>query len=772
MRPPRKSGPSKPGKNPAGKRRVTGGSKAPFPSREDILTFIQDQGGHVGKREIARAFNLDAEQKVMLKVVLKGMADEGAIDKGRGKRFAEPGTLPAVTILVITGIDDEGDAKARPANWNEAEWGAPPAIRVTAAKREAGAVGIGDRVLAHLDRRGNGYTAKVIRRLASAPATTLGIYRAGEKPLRGRAGAGRLLPTDKRAKQELIIEPEDAGEASDGDLVRCEVLSQKRLGLRRARVIEVIDGLDDPRSISLVALHEHGVPMDFPDEVIAEAEAKGAAKLGERTDLRALPLVTIDGEDARDFDDAVFAEADDDPGNPGGHHLIVAIADVSWYVRPGSELDKEAYKRGNSTYLPDRVVPMLPEALSNGWCSLVPNEDRPCLAAHLWIDSEGNMRRHKIVRGLMRSAHRYTYNRVQNCADGDGTAADPALVKPLYAAYEALWKAREKRGVLDLDLPERRVLIAEDGTVADIVTRERFDAHKLIEEFMILANVAAAETLEKKRQPCMYRVHDEPSLEKQEALRTVLASVGITMARAQAMRPAVFNRILERAKGGPHQAMVNELVLRTQAQAVYSPENLGHFGLALTRYCHFTSPIRRYSDLLVHRALVTGLKLGEGGLPAEPGDFALMGEHISMTERRSATAERDAIDRFTARHLADKVGTTLKGRITGVQKFGFFVRLDNSGGDGLVPVSSLADDYYAFDEAHHLLIGQSTGREYRLGDEVEVLLVEANPLSGGLVLQVMAAGGKPVGKGARWGAKAGRRDGRRPGGSGRGRGRR
>lgn len=737
----------------------------------------------MGKREIARAFQLDSEQKVMLKVVLKAMADEGLIDKGRGKRFAEPGTLPSVGIIIVTAIDEDGEAEARPANWNEAEAGPPPRIDLKPGGRGP-AFGIGDRVLAHLDRTGDRYSARAIRRLDSAPASILGIYRAPpENPTgRGRSNPGRLEPTEKKAKSELVVEPEDAGEASDGDLVRAEILPQKRHGLRRARVIEVIDNLDDPRTVSLIAIHEQGIPIEFSDAVVEEAEACGPAPLGKRDDLRDVPLVTIDGADARDFDDAVFAEPDPDPNNEGGYHLIVAIADVSWYVREGSPLDREAYKRGNSTYLPDRVVPMLPEALSNGWCSLVPKEDRPCLAAHLWVDRSGRLKRHRFVRGLMRSAARLTYEQAQAARDGDVDDTTDVLIKPviepLYAAFELLWQARTSRGVLELDVPERRVVIGEDGRVADIVTRQRLDSHKLIEEFMILANVAAAEALEKKHQPCMYRIHDEPSLEKREVLRQVLETIGVNLAKAQVFRPATFNQVLERVRGTPHEPMINELVLRTQAQAVYSPDNIGHFGLNLPRYAHFTSPIRRYSDLLVHRALVRGYGLGEGGLEADQRDFVEAGEHISTTERRSAMAERNAVDRFTALHLAEKVGAILEGRITGVQRFGLFVQLDGTGGDGMVPVASLGDDYYVHDEDHQALIGQSTRKTYQLGDAVSVLLVEANPVSGGLLLNILDEGGEPIssqgrfrrrggpghkGKGRKFGSRPGNKRGNRGG---------
>jgi ribonuclease R len=471
--------------------------------------------------------------------------------------------------------------------------------------------------------------------------------------------------------------------------------------------------------------------------------------MGEREDLRALPLVTIDGEDARDFDDAVFAEPDSDEKNLGGFHLIVAIADVAWYVRPKDALDRSAYDRGNSVYFPDRVVPMLPEHLSNDLCSLRPNEDRPVMAVHIWIDAQGNKLRHRFTRAMMHSAARLTYDQAQNAVDGRPNAAPEALrkpvIEPLYAAYRALSRARHKRGTLDLDLEERKVSIDDKGRIQSIVPRARYDSHKLIEEFMILANVCAAESLEERRLPCMYRVHESPDPTKLESLREVLDGLGYRLARGQILQPKHFNRILEWAKDSPYKHLVNDLVLRSQSMAVYSPDNKGHFGLALTRYAHFTSPIRRYSDLLVHRALITGFKFGEGGLfEAGAVDFHEAGEHISMTERRAAAAERDALNRYVVAWLKDRVGAQFSGRISGVVKFGLFVALDGLGADGLVPIRSLPGDFYNHDPVRHRLVGQRTNRVYTLGEPVEVRLVEAQPVSGGLTFEIIGGGGGTV----------------------------
>ncbi|MBM3565076.1 MAG: VacB/RNase II family 3'-5' exoribonuclease, partial [Alphaproteobacteria bacterium] len=426
-----------------------------------------------------------------------------------------------------------------------------------------------------------------------------------------------------------------------------------------------------------------------------------------------------------------------DPKNPGGWQIMVAIADVAWYVRPGRPLDTAAYERGNSVYFPDRVVPMLPEELSNGWCSLKPGEDRPCLAVRIWIDAGGSFLRHRFTRGLMRSAARLTYEQVQRAHDGQtDDASGPILesvIRPLYGAYRALAQAREVRGVLELDVPERRVIVDENGQIARVEIRARHDSHRLIEDFMIAANVAAAETLERLRQPSMYRVHDEPTWEKLETLRDFLDTIGLKLVRGQVMRPEHFNIILEKARQTPHVHIVNEVVLRSQAQAEYAPENIGHFGLALVRYCHFTSPIRRYSDLLVHRALIRGMKLGEGALEDAHRDFKQMGQHLSLTERRAAEAERDAVDRLTAAYLAERIGRTFTGKVRGVTRAGLFIALDETGADGLLPMSMLGGDRFVHDERRHRLKGTRTGREFRLGERLRVVLVEADPVTGGTI---------------------------------------
>ncbi len=708
----------------------------PLPTRQQLLEFIRESPGRVGKRELARAFNMTGENRIILREMIKDLEKSGEIERGRGRRFGRPGALPEVMVVEISGVDPDGELLAKPITW--AEEGRPPRIYMAPGRRGEAPLGVGDRVLARMRRLRDGiYEARAVRRITAGPAKVLGVYQLAAD------GSGRLHPTDRRQKSDYTVLPADALEASPGELVLAEVLPSPRpFGLRPARIVERLGSMANPRSISLVAIHTHDIPSEFPDEALDQADAAAAAPMDSRTDLRSFPLVTIDGEDARDFDDAVWAER----GEDGGWHIMVAIADVAWYVRPGDPLDREAFKRGNSVYFPDRVVPMLPEALSNGWCSLKPAEDRPCLAAHLWLDAEGNKLRHRFLRGMMRSAARLTYEQVQRAIDGDpddttGPLLEPVL-KPLYGAWRALFAARQRRGVLELDIPERKVVIGADGHIDKVVPRERYDSHRVIEDFMIAANVAAAEQIEAINRPCMYRVHDLPALDKLEALRDFLSTVGLSLPKGQVLRPAAFNQILEKAKETPEVHLINEVVLRSQAQAVYSPENIGHFGLGLVRYAHFTSPIRRYADLLVHRALIDGLRFGQGALPPDSADrFAEIGEHISTTERRAAAAERDALNRLTAVFLADRVGARFAGRVNGVTRFGLFITLDETGADGLVPVSSLPADYYAHDEVRHCLVGKRMGLVFSLGDAVEVELAEADPLTGSLVFHLLQAPG-------------------------------
>ena len=694
-----------------------------LPSRDEIRRFIREQPGRAGKREVARAFNLGPEHRVALRGILKSLEHEGALEPAGKRRFVETGRLPETALVVVTGTDPDGDPVARPVSWEAP--GPPPLILMHPEKHGQPALAPGDRVLARLRLIGHGkYEGRTIKRLASAPSRVLGIFRPPD----------RLTPTDRRAKAEWHIPADETMGAGAGEIVLAEPLPGGGYGLKKARVVERLGRMGDARSVSLICIHTHLIPQEFSPEALEEAKRARGVALGKRTDLREVPLITIDGEDARDFDDAVYAEPDG-----AGFRLIVAIADVAHYVRPGGALDRDAKIRGNSCYFPDRVVPMLPEALSNGWCSLKPGEPRGCLFVDMRIDGEGRKLGHQFGRGLMRSAARLTYEEVQAASDGAGDAGLPAgLLGTLYDAFRALLGARTRRGTLDLDLPERKVKLTEDGRVAEIVPRPRLDSHRLIEEFMILANVAAAEELERLRQPCMYRVHAQPSDEKLANLRNFLATLDISLPMGGTLHPRDLDAVLKKVVGTEHAALVNEVMLRSQSQAAYDPENIGHFGLGLTRYAHFTSPIRRYADLLVHRALIAGLRLGLGALsPEEAADFDNTAEHISATERRAALAEREAVDRYLSAYMADKIGARFAARISGVARFGLFVTLHGTGANGLVPLSALPDDYWMHDETTQSLHGRRTRQSFRLAQEVTVRLREASPVTGGMVFDLL-----------------------------------
>ena len=718
-----------------------------LPSREEILNFLRESEGDAGKRDIARAFNLRGPARVGLKRLLAEMADEGLL-AGTRKSFHEKGSLPPVTVLEVTGRDDDGDLIARPAVWKDNDGEPPTVLILTHTPRAASQqppVGVGDRVLARINRleqadvEGYSYEAEPIRVLPRERRRQLGIFRTR------KGGGGTIEPIDRRELKAWTVRPGNDGKAADGDLVRFDLSTRDRRSIAEARVLESLGNPDEQQKISLIAIHAHGLPNEFPDPVIAESEALTPFTVDRRTDLRAVPLLTIDPVDARDHDDAVHAEPDTDPKNPGGHIVTVAIADVAHYVRPASRLDKEARLRGNSVYFPDRVVPMLPERISNNLCSLREGEERPALAVRMIFDVHGKKRRHTFMRAVMKSAAKLSYQEAQAAIDGHVSEKCESLMEralvPLWNAYAALSRARDARGPLDLDLPERKIVLDGEGRVARVDVPERLDAHRLIEEFMIQANVAAAETLEQAKSPLIFRVHDQPSKEKLKALRDFLDTLDMKIGASTGLKPEAFNRILAQAKSLPVPELVNEVVLRSQAQAEYTPQNIGHFGLNLARYAHFTSPIRRYADLIVHRALIRALKLGDDGLTDdEIPRLADTAKEISDAERRAMAAERETIDRLIAAHLAERIGATFEGRIAGVTRSGLFVKLKGTGADGFVPVSTLGQDYYTHVEEAHALVSTRSGETYQLGDAATVRLVEAVPTAGALRFEMLSPG--------------------------------
>lgn len=795
----------------------------PLPSKGELRAFLARARGRVGKSEIARHFGLWPDQRQDLRALMREVAAEGGATPAGKRGIIAPDKLPEIAPVEITGTDPDGDPIARPLQWQGE--GRPPVIYMHPEQRGQRALTAGERVLARLKPIGPGkYEGRTFKRIAGAPpARILGVFE-----------EGRIIPTDRRQKGIWEVPRGEEAGAKPGEIVLAEPLpSTRHFGAKPARIVERLGVMSEPRSVSLVCIHAHGIPDVFPAEAVQQAERARGVSAQHRTDLRDIPLVTIDGADARDFDDAVFAEPDGD-----GWRILVAIADVAHYVTPGSALDREAWARGNSVYFPDRVVPMLPEALSNGWCSLRPHEDRGCLFVDMRFDRHGTKQSHAFGRGIMRSVARLTYEQVQAAADAlaSGATAAPAIaaggpgadatpgatgdappvaqpttrrggkraarvvgkgdhdddaraspsaarvatddhddaaraarapgappspadtlpeghIARLYGAFRALLGAREKRGTLDLDVPERKVVLDAHGRVAEVAPRPRLDSHRLIEEFMVAANVCAAEELERLVQPCMYRVHDRPSDQKLEGLRQFLATFEITLPQSDRLHPRDFARVLERVKDSPHSRLVNEAVLRGQSQAAYAPDNLGHFGLALPRYAHFTSPIRRYADLLVHRALIRGLKLGTDGLhETEAARFPDTAEHITATERRAAAAERDAVDRYLAAFMATRIGEAFDARISGVTRFGLFVTLEENGASGLVPLGSLPDDRWDLDEATQSLAGRGTRLTFSLGQEVEARLAEATPRTGGMVFHILqgipGSGRKrPAGKG-------------------------
>ncbi|WP_458096658.1 ribonuclease R [Roseomonas sp. WA12] len=707
------------------------GPPTPLPSREALRAYIRNATGRVGKTEISRHFGLSTEQRPALRALMAELKEEGSVSPVGRRTIRYSANLPDMAALEVFGTDADGDPVARPIAWDGPD---KPVVYMRPERPGQPALAPGDRVLARITRIGPGrYEGRTFKRIGtSSPSRVLGIF-----------ADGMVEPVDRRSRANWVIPAGEENGADSGELVQAEPLpgmaGARLFGPKPARIVERLGRMDDARAISRLCIAAHRIPDTFPEEVVQAGERARAVPLGTRDDLRDTPLVTIDGEDARDFDDAVFAEPDGD-----GWRVLVAIADVAHYVRTDAPLDREARLRGNSVYFPDHVVPMLPETLSNGWCSLKPGEDRGCLYVEMRFDGGGTKTGHRFGRGLMRSAARLTYEAVQAARDaGEDAGLEEGHVARLYGAFEALLAARTRRGTLELDLPERRVVLDGNGKVLSVVLRARLDSHRLIEEFMVAANVCAAEELECLHQPCMYRIHDRPSDEKMEGLRRFLSGFGINLPASDRVRPRDFAQVLETMRDAPESRLVSETILRGQSQAEYNPENIGHFGLALPRYAHFTSPIRRYADLLVHRALIRGLRLGEDGLSdAEAAGMPDTGEHITKTERRAAMAERDAVDRYLASYMADRVGAHFTARVSGVTRFGLFVTLEENGANGIVPMAALPDDQWIHEDAAMRLIGRRTGLSFTLGQEVEVRLAEAVPRTGSLTFHLLQ--GTPV----------------------------
>jgi ribonuclease R len=699
-----------------------------------LLAALGERGeADVG--DLAQQFGLKGAERRALREMLRSLEGEGKLGKRGRKGFAQAGALPPVGVADVVERDVDGDLLVRLVKAGEDA----PTARLAPGKGDVGpAPGLGDRLLVRFETLENGeIAAKLIKRLGESATKVLGVIRKSHREI-------RVEPVNRKSKDTLILHEAEGADLRDGDLVLAEVgAAAGRQGPRRGKLLEVVGREDEPRAASLIAIHTHNIPMGFSKAAETEAEAAKPPALAGRTDLRDIALITIDPADARDHDDAVYAEPDSDPKNPGGWVVWVAIADVAAYVRPGSALDKEAREKGNSVYFPDRVEPMLPERLSNGLCSLRQGENRACLAVRMVFDKGGRKTGHRFVRGLMRSAAKLSYEQAQSAIDAlpddaTGPLLEPIL-KPLWAAYATMKIGRDARQPLAIESLERKIVIGADGKVKSIEPRASLEAHKLIEEMMIQANVCAAETLEMRGSPLIYRVHDAPSAEKLLSLGEFLGTLSMPWTKGEAARTDRFNRLLAETREGPHAEIVNEVVLRTQMQAHYNNDNIGHFGLNLNRYAHFTSPIRRYADLIVHRALISAMKLGDDGL----SDYDITrikdtAHHITAAERRAMAAERDATDRYVAAFLSDRVGAAFDGRITGVTRFGLFVRLTETGADGLVPVSSLGGEYFIHDDRAHALVGERSGQRWPLGRSVRVKLREATPITGGLLFEMLS----------------------------------
>ncbi len=735
---------------------------AGLPDDKTLLEALQSQR-EFDMSELVRMFGLKGDDRRALRHRLKALSDAGMLDKRGRKTFGAYGSLPETGVAEVVEMDVDGELWVR---WGKPEESKTPLARLAPLKKSLPQVPpkLYDRIFVRFEQTADGWVAHLIKILDQGAPRMVGVVR------KGRKGELRLESVNRKEKDSFSLTGPGLEALTDGDVVvAAPVGGFHKYGPKPARLVEVVGREDSPKIASVMSIHTHGLPTGFQTSTEDEAKNAKAPGLGKRTDLRDLPFVTIDPQDAKDHDDAVYAHADEDPANVGGWIAWVAIADVAHYVTPNSSLDRDARDKGNSTYFPDRVEPMLPHVLSSGLCSLQEGENRATMAVRMVFNAEGKKISHSFVRGLMRSAAKLSYEQAQAAIDGmpdDKTGPIlETLLKPLWAAHACLTKGRNVRQPLHINSPERRVHLDKDGNVIKIEPRVSLDAMQLIEEMMIQANVSAAETLEKHKTPLIYRVHEAPSLEKITNLADFLSTLGLPWNKGEPPRTPRFNQLLDSQKDGPNAEIINEVVLRTQMQAIYSPENYGHFGLNLDHYGHFTSPIRRYADLIVHRALIRALKLGDDGLTDYEiktlGDIA---EHITQTERRSMQAEREAIERYIAAYLHDKVGAAFAGRIVGVTRFGLFVKLTDTGADGIVPMTSLGDDYFIHDDVQHALIGQHSGKRWRLGAKVEVELAEAMPITGGLVFKMLSEpeAGDPNAPRPRLGVR--KREGGRPGG--------
>ena len=722
---------------------------AALPDDDALIDYINSCAQPPRPRDVARAFHLDVELRPALRRRLRNLAETGKLTKQnqnptRQVEALVETTMPEISVLEIFGFDDDGNGYARPVDDDTTDIH----ICVRLSRREGRAPAIGQQILARLSQiEPSYYEARIIRVLDRQPKHIFGIAIATKRNKLGKHLSGKnfILQPAMRGKRDRLnlVVPADMT-ITDGDLVEAILQSDRGRISKSARVIANLGNSTQSGAFSTLALAEFNIRHEFPEAVIRETESLKRLEVQGRRDLRQIPFVTIDGADARDFDDAVYAE----PVDYGGWRVIVAIADVSHYVRPGSAIDREAQLRGNSVYLPDRVVPMLPEAISNDLCSLLPHQDRAAIVADMIIDQDGQRQSFKIERAIITSHARLTYDQVKAVYDGTRDEADCAVphgaLHSLFGAWRVLTIDREKRAPLALNLRERRIIMAENNTPIRVEQRSQNEAQRLIEDFMITANVAAADRLIAAKKLCVFRVHDTPDPKKAASLTKLAKTIGARFPIGQVLRPHHFNQILKAAEGTADMTTINEAVLRSQAKAVYSVDNIGHFGLALRNYAHFTSPIRRYADLLVHRSLndaATKSGQPEDGLGRILHDkMAEICTHISETEANAAAAERRTIDRFAAALFESRLGEIVQGVIVATTSFGAFVRIDDGAADGLLPLHALPDDFYDHHELTERLEGRHTRWVFAAGDELKVKITEVTAVSGGILLDWVDGG--------------------------------
>ena len=699
-----------------------------------IIASLEAAPAPLGLREVAKALSLSPEDRPALKSHVRKMIEDGLIFMDDKRRIRLASHMPEVCIAEVTAYDDDGygSLKILSQDIDEAMI-ARSEISLMPERKRGRIPRIGARILARMVQYGpDQYEARVLRILPDRKDRFFG------RIVRFRGGLG-IEGAEKGARRIVELAKGGATPQLD-DLIEAEMNDAKGKIAKTASILRNFGPADSADAFIQLAIAEFDIPHVFSDEILASTAQASVPELGNRVDLRDTPLVTIDGADAKDFDDAVFAEP-----HGSGWRVIVAIADVSAYVAADSALDAEAAKRGNSVYLPGTVVPMLPETLSNGMCSLVPHEDRASLAVEIMLDDKGQKKSHRFIRALIKSHARLTYDAVQTVFEGTADERDigapDGTLHHLFGAWHNLFAAREKRGTLNLNVPEKRVMLNEAGQPAHIEVREQKQAHRLIEEFMILANICAAEELESRGQLCVYRTHDRPDMEKIEGLRELAEALSIPFAKGQVVSPHRFNELLARVKDTSEEQLVNDAVLRCQSRAVYDCENKGHYGLSLARYAHFTSPIRRYADLLVHRALIQSCGLGpEVQTLQEVEALSQICAQISQTEQVAAKAERRTTDRLVACLYQPQIGRQLEVTITGLTNFGLFAAFDERTAEGFMPFRSLPEDFYELDQGNSRLVGRRRGTVFALGAQITAQIESVEPASGGILLTFLDGG--------------------------------